>query len=303
MPPILEWYIFSNDTPIQANHRQTDRNMTGRVFFLLTCWLLITCGIANAGGSLTLWIHPYLPATELTERFAPLVEYLERELEQPVEVHIQRSYQTHVDMVGRDLADIAYVGPSSYIQITRQYGRKPLLVKIEVNGAPYFRGIIAVREEAPYTTLADLAGKSFAFGDFNSTMSHIVPRIMLMQSGIPTTKLAHHDFLGSHHDVALAVLGGYFEAGAVKQEVFETYRSRGLRMLATTPPIPNHLFLTRSNLPPELIIRIRNALLALNESPEKNKILTMMEDSATGLLPVSDQDYDEFRQLVTDQQP
>lgn len=277
--------------------------MTGRFFFLLTCWLLLTCGIANAGQHLTLWVHPYLPATELTRRFAPLVEYLGRELEQPVAVQIQRSYQTHVDMVGRDLADLAYVGPNPYIEITEQYGHKPLLVKIEVNGAPDFRGIIIVREKTPYTTLADLEGKSFAFGDLHSTMSHVVPRAMLLQAGIPTSKLAHYDFLGSHHDVALAVLGGYFDAGAVKQEVFEAYRSRGLRMLAVTPPIPTHLFLTRSTLPPEQIARIRKALLALNALPEKNVILTTMEDSATGLLPVTDQEYDELRLLVTDKQP
>ncbi|MFU8819089.1 MAG: phosphate/phosphite/phosphonate ABC transporter substrate-binding protein [Desulfurivibrio sp.] len=268
--------------------------------FFLTLWLWLGTGVAWADHHLTLWVHPYLPATELITRFTPLAEHLSRELNRPVEIRVQKSYQAHLDTVGRDLADIAYVGPVSYVHVTRQYGSKPLLAKLEVEGAPHFHGVIVARKDSDLQALTDLKGRSFAFGDLNSTMSHIVPRAMLNAAGIPVQVLARYDFLGSHHDVALAVLGGYFDAGAVKQEVYAVYEPRGLKTLAQTPPISSHLFLTRADLPPELIARLRQALLAINQLPDKEKLLGAMEDSATGLLPVTDQEYDDLRQIMTD---
>ena len=268
--------------------------------FLLFLLLLFTPAPCSADDkALTLWIHPYLPATELTRRFSPLAAYLAKAIGRPVDIRIQKSYQAHLDFIGRDLADIAYVGPANYVYVTDQYGPKPLLAKLEIEGKPFFHGVIIVRQDAPILTLADLAGKSFAFGDPNSTMSYVVPSAMMAAAGVGLDRLAHHDYLGSHHDVALAVLGGYFDAGAVKDEVFHAYQNRGLKALAITPPIPPHLFLTRADLPPALVSQLRAALLAINTMlPNKENILTAIEDSATSLLPVTDHDYHELRSLM-----
>ena len=274
--------------------------MLKKTLFFVALWLWTAPGTALADHHLTLWIHPYLPATELTIRFTPLAEYLGRELGQPVVIRVQKSYQAHEDMVGSDLADIAYIGPVGYVHITQRYGSKPLLAKLEVEGTPHFHGMIITRTDSAIRTMKDLPGKSFAFGDLNSTMSHIVPRAMLRAAGVPVENLANYDYLGSHHDVALAVLGGYFDAGAIKQEVYAIYQERGLRIVAQTPPISSHLFLARSNLAPELIARLRQALLAINQLPDKDKLLATMEDTATGILPASDQDYDELRQIMTE---
>jgi phosphonate transport system substrate-binding protein len=284
------------------------REITGTtmpVIFLLCFVLLFSLsGTGTAAGqSLTLWIHPYLPATELTKRFSPLASHLEASLGLPVEIRVQKSYQAHLDFVGRDLADFAYVGPASYIQITEQYGRKPLLAKLEVSGMPFFHGMIVVRQDSPIQELADLKAKSFAFGDPNSTMSYFAPRSLLAAAGVPLESLARHDYLGSHHDVALAVLGGYFDAGAVKQEVFYAYEKRGLKIVAQSPPIPPHLFLTRADLPPSLVAGLRAALLDINSLPGKAAVLKVMEESATDLLPVLDSDYDGLRQLMNELAP
>jgi phosphonate transport system substrate-binding protein len=146
--------------------------------------------------------------------------------------------------------------------------------------------------------LTDLAGKKFAFGDPNSTMSHFVPRAMLAEAGISVAHLAGHDFLHTHHNVALAVLGGYFDAGAVKEEVFDEFKNKGLGILARSPPVPEHLFLARSDLPEELIAQIRFHLLALNDDPRGPTILNSIRESITGLLPAVDQDYDSLRELM-----
>lgn len=178
-------------------------------------------------------------------------------------IRVQTSYQGHVDFVGQDQADIAFMGPASYVLLRKKYGAKPLLARLEESGASFFHGVIIVRQDSPLTTLADLRGKNFAFGDPNSTMGHIVPRAMLAGAGVSVSELARHDFLKSHNDVALAVLGGYFDAGGIKDEIFAEYEKRGLRALAISPPVPEHLFLTRSTLPAPLVERLRALLQAV----------------------------------------
>lgn len=267
-------------------------------FVLFVFCILSPATSAHAAEGLTLWIHPYLPATELIDRFSPLAQYLSEKLDRPVSIRIQQSYQAHLDFVGRDQADIAYVGPVSYLRITEQYGPKPLLAKLEVNGAPFFHGMIITRVDSGIHALSDLAGKSFAFGDPNSTMAHIVPRAMLHNAGIPVESLGKHDFLTSHHDVALGVLGGYFDAGAVKEEVYYEFEKKGLKMVAQSPPIPEHLFVARASLPRELVEEIRLLLVSIGQSPDKTAILRSIKADVTNLLPVIDQDYDTLRRLV-----
>ncbi len=265
---------------------------------LLAALLLLGAGTTRAEDSLTLWIHPYLPATELTRRFSPLAEYLSRKVGLPVSIRVQKSYQSHIDRAGRDEIDIAYVGPVPYVKIVETYGEKPLLARLVVRGKPAFFGMIIVREDSPLRSIEDLAGKSFAFGDINSTMSHLVPRYMLKESGVPVGRLAKHEFLGSHHNVALAVLGGYFDAGGVKEEVYYEYRERGLRMLAQSPPVAEHLFIARSSLPAEILEPLREAMLTLHEDARGADILTSIKSGVTALAKVDDGDYDSLRKIL-----
>jgi phosphonate transport system substrate-binding protein len=213
-------------------------------------------------------------------------------------VRIQHSYQAHLDFVGRDQADIAYLGPVTYVHVKERYGEKPLLAKVEANGSPFFHGMIITRKDSDIKSLQDLVGKSFAFGDPNSTMSYVVPRGMLMNADVPISSLIKHDFLMSHHNVALAVLGGYFDAGAVKEEVYYEFEPKGIKMLAKSPPIPEHLFVARSNLPQELIAQMRSCLVNIAKSPEQTTILQSIKPEITNLLPVADQDYDTLRNIL-----
>lgn len=270
-----------------------------RLFLVFLCCLLFPSSVpAQEAKGLVLWIHPYLPATELVNRFSPLANYLAAELGQPVRIRVQKSYQSHTDFVGQDQADIAFIGPVSYVLLRKSYGAKPLLARLEESGSSFFHGVIAVRRDSPFTSLADLKGKSFAFSDPNSTMGHIVPKAMLVQAGVAVGQLRRHDFLNSHHDVALAVLGGYFDAGGMKDEVFAEYEKRGLRVLAKSPPVPEHLFLTRANLPESLVQRLRALFLAVNSSPRKQHILSAIKATATGFVPVAPQDYNSLEELM-----
>jgi phosphonate transport system substrate-binding protein len=141
-------------------------------------------------------------------------------------------------------------------------------------------------------------GKSFAFGDPDSTMSHLVPRYMLLEAGIDVEDLSHYDFLASHHNVALGVLVGEFLAGAVKEEVFYEYEERGLKALAWTPELSEHLFVASRKLPAETVEDLREALLGLADEPGGDEVMNSIKLGVTAFVPAADIDYDNLREIL-----
>jgi phosphonate transport system substrate-binding protein len=257
---------------------------------IILCQFVALCFsfTARAEEPLTLWVHPYLPATELIKKFTPLADYLSEKCGKTIQVRVSKSYKSHIERVGEERIDLAYLGPASFVKVINTYGEKILLARLEVNGSPFFHGMIIARQDSPITTLDDLTGKSFAFGDPNSTMSHLVPRYMLLEAGVSIDNFKKLNFLGSHNNVALGVLGGYYDAGGLKEGVYYKYRERGLKSLAKSPPISEHLFVASTNLSQSTINILRQAMFELKDSA----ILTPIKPSVSGLVPVKDEDYD-----------
>ncbi|RJQ17704.1 MAG: phosphate/phosphite/phosphonate ABC transporter substrate-binding protein [Nitrospiraceae bacterium] len=267
-------------------------------FVLIFLALLFKGSIAYTHESLVLGIHPYLPATELIDRFAPLSDYLSRKIGKPVVMEISKDYKEHIDKIGKNKVDIAFMGPVSYVGLVEKYGSKPILARLEITGKPVFMGAVITSKNSKIKTLADLKGKKFAFVDPESTMGHLVPRYMLLEAGVDVKDLAESKFLYNHHNVALGVLTGDFDAGAVKEDVFYEYEKRGLKVLAWTPPISEHVFVTSSLLPKETVRILQEALLRLKDDKEGKEILLRMQGNLTGLVPAVNGDYDNLRVIL-----
>jgi phosphonate transport system substrate-binding protein len=273
-----------------------------KVYFFIVLFSISSCiflsSAAPARDQLVFAIHPYLPATELVTRFTPLVNYISREIGHPIRIRVSKTYEDLIILLGEDKVDFAYMGPASYVKMVMRYGQKSLLARMQVYGKSTFQGIIIVREDSELLMLRDLTGKRFAFGDPESTMSHLVPRYVLWKAGVNDDDLASYEFLKNHHNVALGVLSGEFDAGAVKEEVFYQYEQRGLRELMRTPPVAEYVFVASNEIPPEDVEKIRNSLYALNNSERGQRIFTSIKHSVTGIIPVKDEDYDNLRRMM-----
>jgi phosphonate transport system substrate-binding protein len=248
---------------------------------------------------LTLAVHPYLPALEIERRFRPLADHLARRIRRKIEISVSPDYTVHIQRVGTHTVDLAYLGPVPYVDLVKTHGHEFfLLARLETGGNPVFRGHIVVAATSDIRTLADLRGRSFAFGDPKSTMSHLVPLYMLIEAGVKLGDLTRHRFLGGHRNVALAVLSDDFAAGALKEDIFEEYRARGLRSIATSPALSDYLFVATRALPANLAEDIRAVLLAVGRDPANRAILTAIQPDLTDLILVADSDYDSLRRVL-----
>lgn len=255
-------------------------------------------GTARAGEPLLLGVHPYLPATEVLKKFQPLAAYLGGQLGRSVRVDVSRDYEEHIRRVGGGEVHFAYLGPASYVKLAATYGRPFLLARLEIRGKPTFAGHIIVLEDSPFQTLEDLKGARFAFASAASTMGNLVPRYMLQREGIALEELGAYSFLTNHENVAIGVLAGDFDAGAVKEETFVMYRAEGLRSLATTPAISEHLFVATDAMPPGEADRLRTVLLQAGESEDGSRALRAIKGTVSALVPAADGDYEVLRTIL-----
>lgn len=271
---------------------------TARHILYTLALVLAFSASAETPAPLTFGIHPYLPAQELHTRFQPLADRLGKALGRTINIRIGRDYEEHIRAVGANEVDIAFMGPAQYVKLVDEYGPRPLLARLEVDGKPELFGAIVVRKDSSIRALADLKGHRFAFGDPDSTMSHLVPQAMMAEAGVPLTALGEHKFLGAHKNVALGVLSGDYDAGAVKMEVFDEYAGRGLRLLAKTPAISEHVLVVRADMPIEQIDQLRAALLGLKQQPDGARIMQSINKGMTAFAPAVDGDYDSLRVLM-----
>jgi len=247
---------------------------------------------------LELGIQPYLASSLIHKRFTPLAEYLSKKLGQPVIIKVPQDYRDHIERVGKNEVHIALMGPVPYVKMVKKYGLKPILACLEMNKKTFFQGVIITRKNSPIKSPSDIEGKRFAFGDPNSTMSYIIPRFMLLEAGIPLKKLSGHSFLKNHCNVALGVLIGDYDAGAVKEEVFNRYKERGLKAIARTPLIQEHIFVASNNLSAKTVQILREALHNLKNETNGKEILSAIKEGLTGLVPCKDANYKNLRKIM-----
>lgn len=253
--------------------------------------------IPNNEQTITLAVHPYASPIELVKNYSPLLEYLRRNTGKPFALSVCKSYETHIASIGADEADIALMGPATYVTMAERFAKKRLLCVFEMNGSPEFQGYIIARKNSPATSLKDLQGKSFASSSRESTISYIVPRYMFIEAGVPFPE-KHLRIVGSHNNVCLNILAGDIYAGAVRETVFQKYKNRGLKVIAVSPKVTEHLFIATDRLDAETYTQIKKMLTGIKDKDEIKKLLTPIKSTLTGLAPVEDKDYDVLRAMM-----
>jgi phosphonate transport system substrate-binding protein len=276
----------------------SQRNHAFKAVVVVLFFLLQPCDSSAEEKSLTLQIYPYAPADKVVKQFTPLATYLKAKLKRPVTIHISKDTNEHMEIVGNDKADISFLGPVSYVQVVEKYGKKNIIACLEIKGSHLLQGVIFTPTSSPVLSLKELKGKRFAFGYPNSTMSHLVPLSMLEQEGVHINDFSKHTFLSDQYNVALGVLMGDFDAGAVNAGVFMKYKSRGLKALAWTPKVSEHLFVARPSLPNETVESLKSALFDVRNISNGNTIMNSIRNGMTGFVPVQNSDYDNLRVLL-----
>ena len=172
-------------------------------------------------------VYPSDRATVMYRKFSPILEAirvpLENQLKREVDIHmtIFEDYDAGIKALANGDVDFVRFGPSSYI-LAEQLNPNIKLLAMELRkGLKRFNGLIIAHKESGITEVKDLEGKSFAFGDKNSTIGRFLAQALMVEHGINAETLKSYDFLGRHDKVAIAVMTQTHEAGAIKSSTYK----------------------------------------------------------------------------------
>lgn len=219
--------------------------------------------------------------TELQRKFAPLGRYLERAIGRKVKFVPVTDYAATVEGLAAKKLDLVWYGGFTFVQARKRTGNAIPLVQREEDAAFHSKFIVPASSTAK--TLADLKGKTIAFGSVSSTSGHLMPRYYLLQNGIdPDRDFAKVSFSGAHDATAKWVEAGVVDVGALNESVFQKLIDEKrldpakVRVLWTTPPYFDYNWTARGDLDPALLEKLRSAFLALDASnPQHQPILAL----------------------------
>src|SRR5574337_337828 len=263
-------------------------------FFVVGVFLAVAVLVSQAAWAkdkLVMGVHPYKPAMELHKIFKPIADYVSHKIGKPVELQIGKSYEDTAEKVSKGEFDFSFMGPNTYAKFGPMYHFKPL-VQIINNGKPSFYGVIVVKKGSSIKHIQDLKGKTFGFGDKNSTLTHVVPLYMMLSENIHLKDLKKFAFLpGNHDNLAMNVTTGTFDATGIMPDIADKYSD--LEVITKTPILPEHVFAANKNMDPVTFKNIQDALLTMDAPLMKG-----IKPSLTGMQKVNDKDFDILRKIL-----
>jgi phosphonate transport system substrate-binding protein len=230
----------------------------------------------------------------MVQRLTPLTNYLSKKTGLKVSFRASPNLGSAVNELGKDQTQIAYLTPVAYIEAQEKFKVKPLVAPL-THGKDTFNLVVAVLQDSNIHGMSDLVGKSFALGDEKA----LLQRAVVVNGGINLHQLSRFGFLKHYDNIAKALLNKDFDAGILKDTIYEKYAKQGLRSIHTSPPLPSYLFAVNDKMPPETVKKLRSAFLALKADSAENKaILKELDQGYDGFVAAEDKDYDEVRRLI-----
>ncbi|HEX4235663.1 MAG TPA: putative selenate ABC transporter substrate-binding protein [Caldimonas sp.] len=259
--------------------------------------VLPSVSLAQSAGVLRVSAIPDEAPTELQRKFKPLGEYLKQATGLDVEFIPVTDYAAVVEGLATNKLDLAWLGGFTYVQarLRTNGGVIPIVQRAE-DAKFTSRFIVPVGSTAK--TLADLKGKTFAFGAPSSTSGSLMPRYYLLQAGIdPERDFKSVAFSGAHDATVAFVAAGRAEAGvlnaSVMDKLVESHNANAekVRVLAVTPPYFDYNWTVRPGLDPALTKKLTDAFLKLDPAvPAMKEIMDLQR--ASKFIPTQNSNYD-----------
>ena len=188
--------------------------------------------------------------------------------------------------------DMAWLGASSYAAIYLEDANavEPVLVKTNLDGSFSYHSIGFARKDSGITSLEDMQGKVFGFGDPNSTSGYLLPSAEIPQATGATMESGDYfgevKFTGGHEQTIVAVFNGDIDGGVTWADGLgnweDGYNSGALRRAVDaglvdmnelveiwkSKPIPEGPVVLRKALPDDVKAKMVEMVANLHETDE-----------------------------------
>ena len=244
-------------------------------------------------------------ASEITRRWGPILAQLEKDLGIKVKPVTATDYRGTIEALKFKKAEIGHLGPKSYVEAsTNNYANVEPIAQLQLaNGSLGYRSCLIVHADSDMFSPEDIAGKTFAFNDPNSTSGYLVPSAFFMteMNVDPKKFFSKVTFSGSHEASILAVANKKAEVAStnlpdLQQLTRENKVPRNaLRVIWVSKLIPNDPIVVRKDMPASLRSAITESLTTMKaRNPEAFKEIGAWVGN---FVPADDAKYQVIRDL------
>ena len=246
---------------------------------------------APAGKRYLFGIVPQQSSSELARAWVPVLHFLERQTGLTLEFATAKDIPTFEARMAAGQYDFGYLSPYTYTVLRRSASVYEAFAKEKDKK---LKGIIVVRKDRPYHSLADLQHQALAFPAPSAIAATLIPLAHFQTQAIPIKP----QYVSSHESVYLTVAKGLYAAGGGVQRTFETMPAAvrdKLRVLWTTPGYTPHPFVAHPRVPKEVVEKLRAAMFTMDQDPQGKQLLERI--AFKGIAPATDAEYDDIRAL------
>lgn len=237
------------------------------------------------------------------QSYQPLLDYLGRSLNRPVELVQRRTYAETNDLVESGDVDLAFVCTSAYVEGNVKFGME-LLVAPQVGGRSVYYSVLIVPADSTADSMADLRDKVFAFTDPMSLSGRVYPTALVRELGTTPERFFRRTFFTYSHDDAIrAVADKVADAAAVDSMVLDFALSREpalaakLRSIHISPPFGIPPVVVSPKARPQLRAELQTLILDLDPADPADAVV-LQSIGVEQFVEISDKAYDSVRALL-----
>lgn len=258
---------------------------------------------------LTFAIIPSENASGVTERYAPFLAYLTREIGVPVKLRIANDYAAVIEGQRAGQIQIASYGPASYAR-AYMLGVKtePFAIEVNADGTKGYHSVFYVKKDSPYQKIEDLKGKNLGLVDPNSTSGNNVPRFALSKMKIdPDAFFGKVVYTGSHENAVIALQQGTVDVAAnwwndekesnlLRMARKNMVKAADFRIIFKSEQIVNSPMAYLADLPEDLKKAIREAVFSFSKR-DATGFQKLTDGQSLGWEPVTHKAYEPIVEL------
>ena len=251
--------------------------------------------------------------------------YVEDLLAVPTKIFTPADYDGVIQGLLGGTIDMAWLGASAYAKtyLTDPEAVDVVLVKTNLDGSYAYHSIGMARADSGITSLADMKGKVFGFGDPNSTSGYLIPAVEIPQEIGATMENGDYfgevRFTGGHEQTIVAVANGDVDAGVTwadgQGDWADGYNSGALRKAVDSglvdmndlveiwksKPIPEGPIVLRRALPDEVKTKVVEFLSGLH-AKDAQCAYNMAAGETAGFAPITHDAYQTMIELRQSQE-
>jgi len=272
----------------------TAHRFHGGALGLVAAALIGAAGGAAAADRLHFAVGPLQPTATDTKRvYEPFFAYLAKAIDVEYDLQATSDWAGVATALASDQADIAWMGPWGYV-LANNAGGAQAIAMVKYDGKPVYHAIIVGKPGLGIKNWPeDAKGKSISFADTGSTSGWLIPTYWFKSHGIdPKTYFNYRD--GATHPAnEIAVVNGQVDLATDydrnRNNMIETGRipADATEIVWTFDPLPNDALAARKGLDPALVAKLRQIVLAIDETQAK----AVMPTHYTGWIAATHADY------------